>query len=193
MGNEKNGDINDTVDEKILSELKAIYEGIKREQQFAEAKNVALLVFYGALMGIVADISDLFGSCFAILVFIFISISIAIILPSFNPNTNSKSEKKEVEYYSTKEDDNLIFFGSIKNFTDGRNYLFEYYKNVHNIDLTDKEINVLKLYYANNMVVNSQITQRKFDLFKDSFRFFKQAMIISIIVKVLISIFGYFY
>ncbi len=152
-------------DIKIDVKLKEIFENVNNWLKFAEAKNATLIAGNGVIIfGIIKCLKDLesypyfiYYLCFVI---ILLSLSFIIALISFIANV-------KLPRYLFKEIDNnnknLLFYGSIKNYNE-ESYLQAL---TDSLEITDTSIhkNEFCKMYAQQIIINSKITMRKFELF----------------------------
>lgn len=152
-------------DIKIDVKLKEIFENINNWLKFAEAKNATLIAGNGVIIfGIIKCLKDLadypyfiYYLCFVI---ILLSLSFIIALISFIANIKlPKYLFKEID----NKNNNLLFYGSIQNYNE-KSYLEELTKS---LGISNSSIleNKFCLMYAQQIIINSKITMRKFELF----------------------------
>lgn len=152
-------------DIKIDVKLKEIFENINNWLKFAEAKNATLVGGNGVIIfGIIKCLKDLENYTYFVyylyFVIAFLSLSCIIALISFMANI------KLPQYLFGKVDNknnNLLFYGSIQNYNEE-----EYLKKLtESLGISDSSIHKNKfcLMYAQQIIINSKITMRKFELF----------------------------
>lgn len=152
-------------DVKIDIKLKEIFENVNNWLKFAEAKNATLIAGNGVIIfGIIKCLKDLvdypyfiYYLCFVILL---LSLSFIIALISFIASIKLPQylfEEKD------NEKNNLLFYGSIKNYNK-ESYLKELTKSLGINDSSILENEFCKMY-AEQIIINSKITMRKLELF----------------------------
>lgn len=169
--------VDENKDEIILKELKEILSTVKSELSFAEAKHAAFLAFaVVVLFELVGSYSSNYRIIYKCVYFVFVILWLVPMykcLSSFNPNTN---EFKDRDTISSNEDkDVLIFFGSISKYSKAESYLKDLYKKYFDYEIED--IPKLNLDYSKQILINSQITQKKYDLFKSALKWTKNLFI----------------
>ncbi len=152
-----------TMDNDILSELKTVYEIVKKEQHFAESKNIAFTVLYGTLFTVTMNMPKDYPLIYSTsLITLFFAMLLLII--SFIPKLSGKvSKNKKAE----SDGDSLIYFKNIATFKDAEKYI----KAINN-NTEVSNISALEKSYADSIIINSQITLSKFVLFSYSVRIF---------------------
>ncbi len=174
--------------------LKNIFANINDWLKFAEAKNAAIIAFNGAtlfgILQIIANkkLTDLLIVHYFLWAFIILEIlGILIALFSFLPELKIPllgSKKRKLD----PKKDNLLFFGHIVKFKP-EEYLRALYAS---IGLEKKEgFEKLELHFANQIIVNSKISLRKYHFFRIAL-WLTIAGILSIIIGSTIYIFKIF-
>lgn len=183
--------------------LKDILSLVNEKQQFAEAKHAGLVALNGVVLGIISQIifnKDLYGALHYSQILLLVSsclffISIALSLWSFFPITKNDEKKlNESEIIKGKVTSNCIFFEDIQKFSSSE------YLALLLLKLTPPASNPalsgwtgLDEDYANQIVVNSRITSRKFFLFKKSVLFFMIGFVNSIAGLILVYLHRFLY
>jgi hypothetical protein len=145
--------------------LKDIYQDCIDKQKIAEAKNAGLVAFNGAVMlTIINLLSNNHINCFFKYYLPFslfcILVSIILNLAALCSILKHKELKK-----SKKQNDNLLYFGTIAHYSS-----VEYLNMIKiNYGLDEKQT---KYHYdlAKQIIINSQITLRKFNLFNSALK-----------------------
>lgn len=165
---------------QIVDELKNIFENVNGWLKFAEAKNGALVAINGVFIfkctDFLINLNDkkVVGNKFFLLATMtFFLIALILVLVSFLPNVSKISDKEENEDKCTKckdrKCDNILnFYGDISKYNNPKLYLNDLY--LYYYDSTKEELNKKELDYAKEIIINSQITLRKFKMFKYSIR-----------------------
>lgn len=152
-------------DVKIDVKLKEISENVNNWLKFAEAKNATLIAGNGVIIfGIIKCLKDLGDYQYFIYYLYFVitllSLSFIIALISF-------MAKVKLPHYLFKKIDNnnnnLLFYGSIQNYNE-KLYLEELTESLGINDSSIVENKFCKMY-AQQIIINSKITMRKFELF----------------------------
>ena len=178
--------------------IKYIFENTNNWLNFAEAKNAALLAFNIALIAAISsgDVSPNYSSLQYIIVAILI-FSTTISLLSFVPRTNNKISQKTYKYtvgildmiiekiFKEKADKNLLFYGYIGEFeiAQADDYLEELKKYYGSKE--KEEVTMFEKDLAEEIIINSRITKRKYNYFKASLCILIVGMILLFIVAVL--------
>lgn len=130
---------------------------------FAEAKNAALVALNITLIVMIATMEVMSITAKIVFAIIFIASSV-ICLASFLPNMTNKPKK--VGKY--KDDMNLLFYGDIAKIDDANAFIeairCKYFSGV-SVEEAKSKINI---DYAKEILINSEITVRKYNLFKVS-------------------------
>lgn len=147
-------------------QLKPISANVNDWLKFAETKNAAIIAAdaaaaLGALAVLISNTQNLktwfYFYLYNFIIFLLLSGLIALI--SVIPKTNiSLAKPKE----NRMADDNLLFYGDIAKY-DPKEYLTEMRGRYGK---TETEITGLEIDYAEQIVINSQIALRKFDIFR---------------------------
>lgn len=107
--------------------------------------------------------------------------STIISLISFMPKLN-KLDDSDVDEDSNSTTNNLLnFFGDIKKYSSSKQYLRDVYYKYFNMEQTSN-FPLIEQDYAKEIIINSQITNRKFKLFK-------WCVIIDILATIMLLIF----
>jgi hypothetical protein len=150
----------------MKSELKYIFSNVNEWLKFAETKNAALIVFSASIiLAILTNITNninIILKYYIIICLIFQIISLIISLISFYPTikiSHILCKRNEIS-----EKDNLLFYGNIFKY-DEKMYL----KSIFN----DKVENTTRfeLDLAKQIIINSNITLKKYKFFKLSLWF----------------------
>lgn len=172
----------------VLDELKHILEEVKIWLHFGEAKHGALLAINLILIFKCTDFfinikeNQIIGSkVFLIIIMTLYLFSTIISLISFMPKLN-KLDDSDVDDDSKSITNNLLnFFGDIKKYSSSKKYLRDFYYKYFNIEQTSN-FPLIEQDYAKEIIINSQITNRKFKLFK-------WCVIIDILATIMLLIF----
>lgn len=180
--------VDESKDGIILAELKDILSTVKSELSFAEAKHGAFLAFaVVVLFEIVGAYGSEYAPIYKVVYFIF---GILWLIPmykclsSFSPNTNTFKDEEDGNYNKDKDKDVLIFYGKISQYKSSKLYLNDLYKEYFDYDIDD--IPKINLDYAKQILINSQITQKKYDLFKSALTWTKNIFIGFIICMIVV-------
>ena len=172
----------------VLDELKHILEEVKTWLHFGEAKHGALLAINLILIFKCTDFfinieeKKIIGSkVFLIIIMTLYLFSSIISLISFMPKLN-KLDDSDVDEDSNSTTNNLLnFFGDIKKYSSSKQYLRDVYYKYFNMEQTSN-FPLIEQDYAKEIIINSQITNRKFKLFK-------WCVIIDILATIMLLIF----
>lgn len=180
--------VDENKDEIILEELKDILSTVKSELSFAEAKHAAFLAFaVVVLFELVGSYNSDYGIVYKCVYFLFVILWLVPMykcLSSFNPNTNEFRDRDVVS--SNGDNDVLIFFGSISKYKSAELYLKDLYKKYFDYEIDD--VSKLNLDYSKQILINSQITQKKYDLFKSALKWTKNIFISFTICMIVVLI-----
>ena len=145
--------------------LKEIFENVNGWLKVAESKNGALVIADLAiavgLLQLIKGVDDpnAFWMCYAYIAIVLSLISAAVCLTSFVPQLR-------MPWFTGRgdpsHDDNLLFFGHIAKYPPG-NYLQRLYR-LRN-EQPPENLSEFELDYAEQIVTNSRIAQRKYDTF----------------------------
>lgn len=158
------------MEDKIDNLLENIFSNINSWLNFAELKNAANLTFVVACLGV------FFGgeqkNIFLYIICILFILSGLLSLISFMPKTSKNSKGKYDSDYKyvnfNKMNDNLMYFDNIKNYTCDtyiKQICIKYYEETtynptnYQLDLTEE------------IIINSKITSKKYNLFKKALYF----------------------
>lgn len=152
---------------RMEDKLKSIFENINDWLKFAEAKNGIIVAFNGSVILQIFQIikgissSGIYFLCLIILL-IFWTLSFLIALISFYPRTKILFLLRRNEKISKQ--DNLLFYGDIAKYSE-KDYLQSLTKMFgrENYCWSNFEIS-----YVNQIIINSQITLKKFKYFQVS-------------------------
>ncbi|MCR1822558.1 MULTISPECIES: hypothetical protein [Terrisporobacter] len=176
---------NSNKEKEVLQKLKDTLAEVKRELNFAEAKNALGLTFTSAVFyKLIEYYSQNDIIIYKIIYFvsaIFLIIPIWKCLYSFNPNTNVFNDEgnEELDGEARLSRRVLIFYGSISEYKSSKAYLEDFCKGYSNLEINEnyKE----HLDHAKQILINSRITSYKYDSFKSAIRWIKKIMIVFII------------
>ncbi|PKL58854.1 MAG: hypothetical protein CVV34_00705 [Methanomicrobiales archaeon HGW-Methanomicrobiales-5] len=169
--------------------LKSIFANVNEWLKFAEAKNAVLVALDGgAVLGVLGLLKEQtklpeWVTIYLWLFVIFNTIALTIALFSFLPQT-------KIPYFWMRSEpdsnDNLLFYGHIKKY-DVTQYLSALYINdgQHHNDFSKMEID-----YANQIIVNSQIADRKYNYFRVALWFTISAILTPLIGGLLYLLFN---
>lgn len=150
--------------DKFTELLANIFKNINEFTRYAEAKNSILVGFNSvAIFGFLKIYNDFNSEVVRIYLFsaiLFLSLSTLIALISFLPKLRDvrRSEKSSCP----SQDDNLIFFKHIEKYTED-----EYLQALSGVmKIEESALKELDRYYANQIIINSKITARKFRYFE---------------------------
>jgi len=148
--------------------LKDIFDNVNNLLKFAEAKNATLIAGNGlVIFGVIRLIKDLhineYLLCYIYFSLFMMTLSFTIALISFIPNVKLPAY---IFNNNEKKANNLLFFGSIMEYNED-NYLKDLKDalGLGNDDYKNQKINQM---YANQIIINSKITMKKFKLFNIS-------------------------
>ena len=163
--------------------LKDIFENVNNWLKFAEAKNATIVAGNGLLIfGICRLLKDtsinewiLYYIYFVIFIML---LSFVVALISFIPNV-----KLPHYLYNNKKSDNLLFFGSIMHYNED-SYLKELNESLglNSEEYKTKKINKM---YAQQIIINSQIAMKKYNIFNISLHLTLFAILTPIIYFIL--------
>lgn len=145
--------------------LKDVYQHCLEMQRVAETKNAGLIAFNGAItlatIKLLTDgIENYCLQCYLYFVLLCTLISIFLNLSAIS----AQLKHKEQEIINHKSQ-NLLFFGTIANYTPE-----EYLKQMKSEYKLDDDITKYNIDQAKQVVINAQIALRKFKLFNSAFR-----------------------
>lgn len=130
---------------------------------YAEAKNGALLVINIAILAVMANFFETIPEICAVVMIILI-ISSVYCLYSFFPDLSNSYKEKEVTCNSSTL--NLLFWGDINKIKSSEDYLKllkeRYYTNLRDDDV----YNLIAKDFAEEIMINSHITVKKYFLFR---------------------------
>lgn len=156
----------------VLDELKNILEEVKAWLHFGEAKHGALLAINLVLIFKCTDFfinikeNKIIGNkFFLICIMALYIISTIISLISFIPKLNKLDDSGLCENSMIITNNLLNFFGDIKNYNSSKVYLRDIYIKYFGIEKTS-DFPLIEQDYAKEIIINSQITNNKFRLFK---------------------------
>lgn len=175
---------------KIYNLLQDIFKNIWEQQKYAELKNGVMLTLNIAIFAIIGrtylSLNDIFNCekayniIFIGLMFLFI-IHILIIVLSYFPKDSNKEDFKW-----TNDDINIFFYGDIRKLN-SESYLKLLQEKVNVSEKINKPI---LLDLSNQLIILSEITQNKYNAFKNSiYRFF--ILIIGFVFFTVFTIFNY--
>lgn len=147
----------------MKDELNEIFKIVNNLLKYAEAKNATVIaltsgIIYGTLRlmkGTIPEFWTMFGYCFVGVGAIVLIMAFISLLPILNRFYSTLKNE-------TGECDNVYFFMDIKDYKRASDYLNLLYQKA---GIEYKE-NKLEVDLANQIIVNSQITYRKFQIFK---------------------------
>lgn len=150
---------------------------------FAEAKNAALIAVNIAVIAVVANLFDKVRILTVIMVAVAM-VSSLICLYSFLPNLINKPDNKG---RSSSTNPNLIYFEDVDAIATADDSVETYIKQVAEKYFPDKSLDKIKsnnfIYdLASEIIINSQITVRKYKLFKWALKVDLLAFILTVIV-----------
>ncbi|ODS34918.1 hypothetical protein BEH94_02490 [Candidatus Altiarchaeales archaeon WOR_SM1_SCG] len=144
---------------ELENKLKEISNNVNELLKFAEAKNAGLIAFNCAVaLAMVSLLNGELSQLWKYLIIYIIGmniISLFIVMSSLFAQTNPKNFKQKIE-----KDDNLLFIGTISHMTP-KTYI-EKLKEKYNLESTNEN---LEIDLARQLIIISQITARKFNLF----------------------------
>lgn len=179
--------------------LKYIFENTNNWLNFAEAKNAAVLAFNIALIAAITS-TDLLKNYVTIMYIIIaiLTLSIIVSILSFVPKTNNtisdniyistigKIDKIIERIFKEDVKENLLFYGYISQL--GIDQVDEYIQkmiNSYDMDEEDRKITGFEKELAEEIIINSRITQRKYNYFKASIYILIIGMILLLIILIL--------
>lgn len=145
--------------------LKEVYQHCQDMQKIAETKNAGLIAFNGAvcLASLKLAIDGGFNNLISYyLMFVVVCSLISIFLNLSAISSQLKHKELELTNYKSN---NLLFFGTVANYS-----AVDYLKKIKQDYNLSEEITQYHLDLANQIVINSQITVRKFKLFNSAFK-----------------------
>lgn len=183
----------------MQDKLKYIFENTNNWLNFAEAKNAAILAFNIALIAAITstDILENYVTIMYIIIAILTLSSIVSVL-SFVPKTNNSFSNKIYKHSIGKIDkiiekifkddieENLLFYGYISQFEIGQSdeYLQKMISS-YDIEEKDRKITGFEKELAEEIIINSRITQRKYNYFKASMYILIIGMILLLVILIL--------
>ncbi len=147
---------------------------------FAEAKNAALLAFNIAVIAFVADFQKDFPVMSTLVMIAFIVSSLTC-LCSFIPNSANRP-KPGPKYLPS---DNLLFWKDIAYFEDEEKYLdrvIERYFPGDAVEIAEKS---MFIDFSSEIVINSRIAMRKYDIFSLALRIDFFAFFLNVVLLIL--------
>lgn len=148
--------------------VKDIFDNVNNWLKFAEAKNAAIIAYNSVILAGIAsyitsnqNIPNLLGS-FLIISSCLILISSLIGLISFAPQTKIINYTKKGEILDS---DNLLYWGHLKNYTPLQ-LLKKLNTSKTSENNNDSEFTIIEIDYAQQIIMNSQIADKKYSLFK---------------------------
>lgn len=149
-------------------QLKYIFSNVNYWLNFAELKHAALITFNSALLYKGIEMSKANSNkemlLALILYLLFPIIALIISILSYSPNINSYKQKQELSNNEIKKI-NGLFYGDIVKLTNE-----QYARKIYSDCGCEEEINKLDIQYAEEIIVNSQITLEKYKKFKLALR-----------------------
>lgn len=154
------------MENNIVEDLKDTFQNVNNWLNFAEIKHGALIVLDTTfIMGIIAAMFENKVKCLGIIGLDVMIISVLLSMYSYFPNIKGiKDEWMFCEKRMT-QNRNLLFYRDIYRLSN-KEYLQEVYKEYYSKDI--EEFSKKELDYAEEIVVNSRITMKKYFLFKIS-------------------------
>ena len=161
---------------------------------FAEAKNAALIVFNMTLIGMLVSTDDLI-MIYKLIFSIPFVISIIISLCSFWPNIFEILKRKDAckvnvnNHFKGKDNcktnKNLLFYGNVAKIDDAKEYIelvrTRYYSQVLMEDVETK----INIDFANEIITNSKIAVKKYNMFKASLGIDIIMLIVAIVLLII--------
>lgn len=166
--------------DKVLEELKNIYQIVNGQIVFIESKNAGLLVFNAAIVTILANSNTINYWGFKVAI-IGLFISCMIGLYSFSPTSYKCKKIKVVDYWN----DSLIYFRNIAKYDsrDSKKYIQNLCHSLAiNDNIADSE---LANSYAKEIIILSQIIIIK----NNAFRYGEIVSMISLLLFIFLMIF----
>lgn len=161
---------------KIIEHFEKQLERTNYWLSFAEAKHGALIAINVALTAALLTIFDK-APVFCIIAISFYLVSCVMSLSSFIPNTNSRPETKVI---LNNEDANLLFYEDIATIGDTEKYIelsIRKYFSGQGMSVNDRLVYDL----ASEIIINSQITAKKYRDFKRAIKVDFFAVLLTII------------
>lgn len=177
---------------KLENKLTYIFSNVNEWLKFAEVKNAGLIAFLIAavsgLLGFIASFQQLNQSLKVGMIFcvILLVTSCLISLSSFLPKVNRIEITFLHRIGEILEGDNLLFFGDLAKY-DAETLLSKIAKDYFSINLT--KFSKIHTDIAEQIIINSKITNAKFQIFKIALRFVFVAFISLVLVSLLHLIF----
>jgi hypothetical protein len=148
-------------------ELKTIYENVNRWLTFAEAKNALLVVANGSIL---VGVTQIFQSGFweqihDVVRWYFISLALFSLLGllfallGLLPKTRLPWGRRNG--LPQPQNDNLLYFGHISRYS-----AKEFFDSLKELLSEESDLTDMRKAYCEQIVTNSMIAQRKYDLFK---------------------------
>lgn len=150
----------------VLEELKDIFQNVNNWLNFAEIKHGALIALDTTfILGVIASMFEGNVKCLGVVGLIIIVLSLLLSMYSYYPNI--KGIKDDWMFCEKKltPNRNLLFYRDIYKLSN-EEYLKKLYKDYYDIEIT--KYSKQELDYAEEIVVNSRITMKKYFLFKIS-------------------------
>ena len=138
--------------------LEKIFSNVNYWLAFAEAKHAMNIGAVIALLSIILDIqaNNLLIGLSCVLLIISGVISLASFIPILHIKKNDQKDIKK---------ENLIFYDDIKKYSEQ-----DYLKKIHECSAgkNDDSYEKINFYFSEEIVINSKITSRKYELFKSA-------------------------
>lgn len=158
--------------EQVSVKLAEIFSNVNSWLTFAETKNATLIALNGAgVFGLVCSLlnSDYNGGPWLTLylwnVVVFLGLGTVISLLSFSPVVSAFKAKKKFPSRN-KANLNLLFYGELVQYDSAKDYVVQIYKRYYNTGLNENQVSKIHLDYADEILINSRITARKYTFFK---------------------------
>ncbi|MDD2496796.1 MAG: hypothetical protein PHT78_00605 [Desulfitobacteriaceae bacterium] len=163
---------NRELSEQVTEQLEKVFTNINSWLTFGEAKNASLLALNGVgVYGLVSLLknSDYNGGQYFTLylwmVLVFLAFGVIISLLSFSPVVGTFDGKKKF-CSMDKGNLNLLFYGDLVKYDCAKEYVVDVYKQYFGVDINGNEVIKIHLDYAEEILINSRITVKKYGIFK---------------------------
>lgn len=161
-----------SLSEQVTEKLDKVFTNVNSWLVFAEAKNASLLALNGAgIYGLVSVLlnGDYNGGKYLTLYLwvavVFLCLGIVVALLSFSPVISVFDGKKKL-LSQNKDNLNLLFYGDLVKYDCAIEYIVDIYKHYFKADIDENAVKKIHLDYADEILINSRITVKKYTLFK---------------------------
>ncbi|WP_187477752.1 Pycsar system effector family protein [Amniculibacterium sp. G2-70] len=145
--------------------LKEVHQHCQDMQKMAETKNAGLIAFNGAItLATIKLFTDGIQNYY-FQYYLFLVLACSLISIFLNLSAISAQLKHKEQEISNHKSQNLLFFGTVANYTPE-----EYLKQLKTEYNLNDEITKYNIDQARQVVINAQIALRKFKLFNSAFK-----------------------